>query len=51
VFAQKPNLQFVRPDYITHHQVIGAIVAEFSSTSREWPGLLNDDLMCVDQSL
>jgi hypothetical protein len=48
VLAQKPNLQFVCPDYITHYQVIGAIVAEFRSASRQWPGLLNDDLMCVD---
>jgi hypothetical protein len=48
VFAQKPNLQFVSPDHITHHQVIGAIVAEFGGASRQWPGLLNNDLMCVD---
>jgi hypothetical protein len=37
VFAQKPHLQFVRADHITHDQVISAVVTQLGSASRERP--------------
>src|SRR5215510_5084072 len=50
MFTEEPDLQFVGADYIAHHQVICAVITQFGSTSRQWPRLLNDDLVSVDQS-
>jgi hypothetical protein len=50
VFAQEPGLQFVGAKHITHHQIVGAGVAQFGGKLRQFPAIGDDELVPVQQA-
>ena len=50
VFAQEPGLQFTGAKHITHHQIVGAGVAQFGGQLREFTAISDDELVRVEQA-
>src|SRR5215471_14374359 len=49
MFAQKPDLKFIRPQDFADNEVVGAIIAESGSAPRQRASVTDDYLVSVKQ--
>src|SRR5260370_31703537 len=50
VLAQEPDLQFIAPQYLAYHQIVGSIIAQLVAAACQITAGANDDLMCIQQA-
>src|SRR5262249_57233704 len=50
MLTQEPDLKLIGAEHLTHNQIVGAIVAEVSSTPTQCPGIANNNLVGINQS-
>ena len=50
MFAQEPDLEFIRSQDIADRKIIGSVIANGRSTPGQGPALPDDDLVSIQQA-